>query len=281
MMFTRLSVAIAVVALSAITSASAWAAPYLTMTDNNASVNIDPNSSAGISAWIVDGVDHLNYQWLWYRVGTGPELAFDSANFSTVSVTQPFSNFILATYTDSVNQFTIDVQWLLVGGLPGSGLADLHTIVTLNNINSNVEALPLDLAIFQYSDFDLNNTPGNDTIEIIGPGNYDHARQYDDSTLVHETVVSPTPGIYIADLIDGSNDLLPLLNDGSMTNFTPNIPGPVGPGDASWLFGWTASLAPGDTLSFGKDQSIVPEPATLALFASGIVLIASRKRAHA
>ncbi|MHB1157905.1 MAG: PEP-CTERM sorting domain-containing protein [Phycisphaerales bacterium] len=281
MMFTRLPVTIAVIALSTLASASAWAAPYLTMTDNNAAVNIDPDSSAGISAWTVDGVDHLNYQWLWYRVGTGPELAFDSANFSSVSVTQPLSNMVLATYTDSVNQFTINVQWLLVGGLPGSGLSDLQTIVTINNINANTEAAPIDFAVFQYSDFDLNNTPGNDTIEITGPTNYNTARQYDGSTQIHETVVSLTPDIYIADLIDSSNDLLPLLNDGSMTNFTSNIPGPVGPGDASWLFGWTAPLAPGETLPFSKDQSIVPEPATLALFASGLALIASRKRTHA
>ncbi|MFA7238400.1 MAG: hypothetical protein WC058_16205 [Phycisphaeraceae bacterium] len=258
-------------------SSNAPATPA-TLNDANSTVRFDPASVSGEYDWVIDSVDVLTRQWFWYRIGnSGPATPIDQIDATPVIVTSDTlpntgDNFLQLTYENAT--LKISLIYSLAGGQPGSGVADLHTVVTLNNINSNAEAPPLDVAVFQYSDFNLNDTPNNDTIEIIGPGNYNTARQYDDSTLVHETATSVTPDIYIADLIDGSNDLLPLLNDGSLTNFTPNIPGPVGPGDASWLFGWTASLAPGGTLQFGKDQSIVPEPATLALFAS-------RKRAHA
>ena len=42
-----------------------------TLTDDNSTALIDLSSSAGLSSWKIDGKEHLNQQWFWYRVGPG------------------------------------------------------------------------------------------------------------------------------------------------------------------------------------------------------------------
>jgi hypothetical protein len=64
-------------------SSVATAAPF-TLTDGNASVVIDPDKQTGISNWTTDGVNQLNQQWFWYRVGASrQENSLDTVSHTT------------------------------------------------------------------------------------------------------------------------------------------------------------------------------------------------------
>src|SRR5664280_2209070 len=45
------------------------ATAQIQLIDQNSSVTIVTNSSAGQNHWVVDGSDVLHQQWFWYRVG--------------------------------------------------------------------------------------------------------------------------------------------------------------------------------------------------------------------
>ncbi len=42
----------------------------IVLTDDNSTAVFDLNSSDGMKDWTVDGVDHMQRQWFWYRVGS-------------------------------------------------------------------------------------------------------------------------------------------------------------------------------------------------------------------
>src|SRR5689334_1773810 len=51
------------------------------LTDGNSSIGLSLNSSAGMTNWLVNGINQLQQQWFWFRVGGGgPE-----ADISTIS----------------------------------------------------------------------------------------------------------------------------------------------------------------------------------------------------
>lgn len=37
------------------------------LTDGSSTATIDPDSRDGMKSWVVDGVEHLQQQWFWYR----------------------------------------------------------------------------------------------------------------------------------------------------------------------------------------------------------------------
>src|SRR5688572_11355638 len=92
------------------------------LVDGNSIVNINPASSSGLSDWVVDGTDHMNYQWFFYRVGAlGGEATIDTISAPVVS--QPTASILDITY--STAQFELQVIYSLLGGGPGSGSSDL------------------------------------------------------------------------------------------------------------------------------------------------------------
>src|SRR4051812_30942145 len=75
-------------AVALVISQSASAATT-TISQNNSSINFDFGSSAGMKDWFVDGVDQLNQQSFWYRLGNvGPQL--DLTSITAAPTITPF-----------------------------------------------------------------------------------------------------------------------------------------------------------------------------------------------
>ncbi|MBE3098451.1 MAG: PEP-CTERM sorting domain-containing protein [Planctomycetes bacterium] len=234
--------------------------------------HVEFNTDAGLTAWTVDGVSQLKQQSFYYRLSdTTPELPLSAlglygqpkpidANFNDGDDT-------LNVMYGQPTGFSITLTYVLNGGLNGSQKSDLQETISFNNRTGQA----VRLQFFQYCDFDLNGTPGGDTVEILYPNT---VRQSDAHIMVAETVVTPTPthtelGVY--------NSTLLKLNDTSATTLNDTT-GPVGPADVTWAFQWDVTVPAGGTVLISKDKNITPEPATLALMAGGLVIAATLRR---
>ena len=186
------------------------------LSNGNTAVSIDPNSQAGVFAWSVDGVNQLYQQWFWYRLGTsGGESAINA--IPNVAVTLSKSNPFLADndtanlfyYTNAANplasDFIVEVKYTLSGGTAGSHTADLDEVINITNHTGNT------LNFFQYSDFDLGQTIGDDILKFV---NANAVQQYDTGEVLSETVVTPAASHYEGNIFPVT---LNELNDGSPT----------------------------------------------------------------
>jgi len=267
-MFGLLGLA-AVLTLSAIAVTPANGA--VTLIDLNSVVTIDPNSSNGMYSWIVDGVQHMNRQWFWYRLGkTGPEASVDKLNLTFLKSSdgdaEPGDERLVMHYSDPNGKFVIKIDYLLGGAAAGSGTADIGEMVSIKNLSTE----RLDFHFFQYSDFNLRGDGNSDSVTITG-GNT--ARQTGLSSSMSETVVSASP-IVEASLVP---TLLNSLNDPLSPTTLSGVTS-AGPGDVCWAFQWDFDIAPGREVVISKDKVITPEPGTLALVVLGATMMLARKR---
>ena len=70
----------------------AQATPF-TLTSWNSTLTVNPSNSAGISNWTVDGVNQLDHQWFWGRVG-------DTGGEASLNVLAPLSSSVAANIAD-------------------------------------------------------------------------------------------------------------------------------------------------------------------------------------
>jgi hypothetical protein len=246
---------------------AAQAIPFL-IKDANSLARIDPATQDGMYDWVVDGVDQLETQWFWYRVGgTGPEasihnLTLDAAGVTDTDFDGDFDNFF-ARYLGT--GFNIEVNFKLVGGLPGSHASDIAETITVNNTGASV----LDFHIYQYTDFDLGGTPGDDTVELISARTFG---QIDSGLFASETVVTPAPQHYEAAIYSTT---LGKLVDGIPTTLSDTVPS-VGPANVTFAWQWDTQIAGGTTFQISKDKQVtpIPEPSTLLLLGFGLIGVA-------
>lgn len=252
-------------------------AQNIQMSNNGSTATINPGTgtgSIGMNAWtVLGGQNQLDQQWFWYSVNGAPQQTIDNLsapavyNFSNPS--SPIDNLGLV-YQNS--QLAVTLQYQLVGNGINSGSADLTEFISI----ANVGASPLNLSFYQYSNFNLFQDNQN-IVDISSSGGlYTGALQ----------TTSGLSGNGIAEVIDAPYanfaeagsvySTLDNLNSGSYYDL--NNTTHAGPGDVTWAFEWTATLAPagqtGDTLNITKDKGLsihlIPEPSTLALIALGM-----------
>jgi hypothetical protein len=240
-----------------------------TLVDSGSTATVDFNSSAGMSSWTVDGQNQLNQQWFWYRVGSSG-VAMPINSISTAAVVTSGANGVTATYQNT--DFALTIDYSLVGGGVGSGYADITEDISVTKLVN--DGNPLDFHLFQYSDFNLLDTPGGQSVTLFpgGLSGFNDAIQTKGATQIAETITSPNANHGEAGLTSDSPNTLYRLNN--VSGLILNDHDTAGVGDATWALQWDTSINYGQPFYIIKDKQLsiqmIPEPGTLALLALGL-----------
>jgi hypothetical protein len=255
-------------------------AAILTLVDDNSSATFDTANPANNFNWLVDGINQLNTQAFWHRIGpAGPEQSVHTLPIGVQGTSD--GNFdgnpdtLFVRYLGA--NYRIETRYTLDGGTPGSGASDMSEQISIINTSANT----LDFHFFQYADFDVNGTAGGDAVVFTNPNS---VRQFEPGFELTETVVTPVPAhreaaFFNATLVKLNNALPDNLAD------APAFGVVLGPGDVTWAYQWDFLLPPNSTFQISKDKNLhanppIPEPGTGALLAiaAGLFLAGLRKR---
>lgn len=241
------------------------------LTDGNSSATILPDSPYGMNDLTVDGKTQLYRQWFFYRKGnTAPEKPIN--NLTLTSAVQSAPN-VLNTVYHSGSTFSIDITYVLQGGLLGSGSSSVGEQIKINNLTGN----PLNFHFFQYVDFDLGGNHLGDTVtlEQNAQGLFEKAFQTKGNFYFADEVVSPAANHGEVGL---SESTLVKLMDANPTTLNGNV-GPV-TGDAIWAFQWDMVIPAYQSfdIAINKSVYVVPEPSSIALLSVGLVALSFARR---
>jgi hypothetical protein len=234
----------------------ARSAPIM-ITVGGTSITVDGETQDGLFNWIAAGADQLTQQWVWFRQGNTAEASLDTLDLVEVSVG---TNSILLGYESPTGLLSIAVTYTLTGGTQPRIDESIQVV--------NDSSTPTELALFLYSDLDVNAEPIN-----TASGGVNGIAQTQGNTTIDVRPVGPVPAAF---QIAFFPDLLNLLNDGVATNLNNSGNG-LGPADLSHAFQWNLSLAPGQTVTLGAVKEItqvveVPQPSSVALLMAGLIL---------
>jgi hypothetical protein len=151
----------------------------------------------------------------------------------------------------------------LHGGEAGSRASDLDETITVLNLSN----APVDLHLFAYSDFDLANIPGFDSISLPSVG---VMVQQGKGTMVTETVQSPLPTHWQTEFYAGLVNAL----DGGIPVTLADTFNPPATGDQTFGFQWDAPLGVGQRVAVALTRSIRPVfvPLTITLAGTDVVI---------
>lgn len=244
--------------------------PVMNLSSRNSSVQLNPNSQAGIYNWTVDGKDIMYQQWFWIRTGdSASELPVDSAHLQLLKESAAGGSGALL-YKGS--GYSVTIRFSLLGGADGSKASDLSEIISIKNTSSTA----LGINFFQYANIEFSK--GDDTVQFLNPST---VQQSGGGVYLDETVVNSTG------LVHHQADVYPAilnsLNDGSATTLNDSN---YATGDATWGFQWQQMITPGNTFTITKDMNVsdpppaVPEPTSVLLLGTLITFVAcsARKR---
>jgi hypothetical protein len=226
---------------------------------------VDPGSQFGMVGWTVDRQEQEFSQWFWYRIGnSGGESSINT--ISAAVITQPDARTLDIVYNNG--SLSVEVDYLLTGGLPGSGKSDVSESIRINNLTD----AGLDFHFFEYSDFDL--TSADTTVLRFGPNQFFVADQRGEPGGFQETVVTPAANHAEAAIFPLT---MKRLNDANPTTLNDNTT--AGPGDTTYAFEWDFTLGARSSFLISNDESInIPEPSPLALFFLGLIALGLKSR---
>ena len=258
---------------------SALAAPF-TLTDGNSVFRVETESQQGAYSWQVDGTEHLYQEWFWYRVfGMSRERSIDRRHVTNTSdaaaydaglTSQPTADTLIVTYQHQ--GFVVELSYDLNGAAAGSGLSTVtETIRITNNRTSN-----LSIDLFEYSNFNVNDTAGNDTATRVSAS---QITQTDPAPPGSATVTSTqdVPDRYEIAPVPTILNKLNNTTTNNLANTTATATPPVGPADVAFAFQWVEIIGTGNTFVLTKQKTIeglmapVPEPGSMLLVGSGLL----------
>jgi len=250
-------------------------AQIYSLTSQNSSLQI--NLAGGLSPWTIDSVNELNQQWFYYSIGSGPVYSIDTiAPWSTPSISHGTSPTLTEIYSNSL--ISVKTAYTLQGQASGSGMAKLGDAITVNNNSATSQTFHF----YQYSDFYLGGVSGGQNVQFNING----------VASAFEVVQSGLTGVTLTGTVTavaGGTSVSPEeqagIYDGTMFGLVNGNPAPslnntltAGTGNVNFAYEWDMTLAgsgnPGSSLTISEIQSVVPEPSSLALVASGMVAMA-------
>ncbi len=251
-----------------------------TLQDLNSTLTVDPSSSAGILSWTVDGVNQLNQQWFWGREGSsGPEESLNTLNLIGAIVSDTDftgnSDTLALLYGDATTKpdslFTVTLKLSLVGQSFGSKTSDLFTV---GKITNKAGSSSINYHAFQYSDFNLSNNPGNDTVVTTDNGKT-FVQSDGGMILTDGLAIGVTPPDHWQ--VATSPTILNSLNNTNPTTLSDSSSG--GPDNMAYAREWDSTLDPGKAFEISLDQHItVPNPGTVLLLGAGMLGLAGASR---
>jgi hypothetical protein len=224
-------------------------------------------TTSGSSDFFKNPNDLLNQNWWWYRADN------DTREFA---LTNQVSGSASGSHATLVYEETVGG-----GSTPALRfqfdytITDVSTTIALVQTAfsvTNISASTVNLNLFNYIDADVEGTALNEGAIMQGAENQEMifintgVRYHVTSSMTNRTAfeLSFVPG------------LINKLSDTSVNNLT-NGPTNLTFGNTSGAFQWTASLAPGATLT-GSTVQLVPEPATMAALGLGFAGLLARRR---
>lgn len=267
---------------------TAEADPFL-LSDQNSTFEVNPDSNQGAFSWEVDGTEHLFREWFWYRAlfmsrersidrtSSNAAAPYVAAASDSGDSTDTADDKLVITYTHAAQQFKIEVEYDLDGSPTGTGVSTLTETIRVTNTRTTGN---LTFNLFEYSDFNVNGTAGDDTATRLDASTIEQTDPSSGSATV--TVVQPQPDHYqIAPVPTIFNS----LENSSVTNLNDTTTNVSGGADMAFAFQWTEIIAPGSTWVITKEKAIeglmapIPEPGSLLLVGSGLLAMREwRKR---
>jgi hypothetical protein len=212
--------------------------------------------------------DQLFQQWWWYRVNGVDSREFALSNLTGKTVS---GNHMVLNYAETEG-FSAAVDYTLTN----QGANALLT-ATVFITNTSTSGSQLNMSFFDYFDFDMNTSGGDDSATLVSDNPALRMRIGDSG--------GPMSAEYRA--IDGVayqvatySTIRTFLADASTNNL--NSTGlPFGPGDFTGANQWNFTLNPNEQIAIQTSMVLtpVPEPATMAVLGLGALALIRRRRA--
>ena len=259
------------------------------LADDNSQVDIVPASQAGMSHWVVQGIDQMQQQWFWYGLGNGPVASIDTISTPTVNLNA--ANNATISY-GLPGSFSISVNYLLHGGtnVPigpqyNDGIARSEVLQTVTISNTSSAMLPFHL--YQYAHLDVLLSYGHQTAQIQGilgsPGPALELDQRPNEFDPFSYFRVFATNVNSAELAFVPDTLLKLNSGGPVTLGSPYGFGPIGPGEVTWALQWDLDIPAGGSAIVATDEFLqnlrnVPEPSAAGLIAAGFMTLFRSRR---
>jgi uncharacterized repeat protein (TIGR02543 family) len=209
------------------------------LANGNATVQIEPGSTLGMTSWKVDGIEALSRQADYIRVDdAGPEIALAALRLVHVH-TGPQN----ATVEYAGTGFSVRTDYTLIGGAAGSGQAVLAESIDLINTGGAT----LEMHLFRYADLDVGGQTGFNTLSATASGATQTAADGSTATIT----VSPAASEFEAALFQETADALGDLEPTTLRNLS----GPV-VGDGTVAYEWDVVLQPGQTARIVMNKNV-------------------------
>lgn len=229
---------------------------------------VDPNST-----------NHMSQNWWWFHTKDQPS---ELPLINLQSLTQPAPNQVSLSFVENSpsigsypSTFLFQLDYTLTASSPTSAKVTIQWTVTLQS------GYPEEFGFFPYFNFDLNNTPFDDTAQLVSASN-PYQIQFGDgaaTAIIRGSVTAYSgPSFGFRWQIDRNPALLNTLLDSSF-NHLSNSTSPL-TGDVEGAFEFLFSMSnPGATVSGTLEKLlIVPEPASVWVLGAGLIGVLYRRK---